>query len=394
MSLVACVQITNLPIALAQRDDAALRDRPLVLYATHSGRTVVVAASDETGVTPGSALQRARVRCPQAVCLPAQPKREAQVGAQLAALLGTFSPRVASTGTPPDLALALDLGRATVAQAMALVAQVRTRVRDELGLACAMGVGTTPLVAQLAAQRAGSGAAVLVPAGQERALLAPVPLAALGVEAALAERLQRLGLRTAGDVARVPLDALQAQCGADGRRLYLLVRGQEALPIPTVVDAPALELRRRFAGAVRDRHVLGLAVAQLAERLSARLAAGGWSAGVIGLTLELEDGEPLMLERRLAESTSDGARVTAALTGLFDTATLECGVEAVVARADGLRVEVGRQLELFEPAGGQVTRLQDVIGRLGERFAGSVLRAELAEPGAALPERRVRLERR
>ena len=394
MSLVACVQIMNLPIALARRDDATLRDRPLVLYATQSGRAVVVAASDETGVTPGSALQRARVRCPHASYLPADSLRDAQAGAALTALLGTFSPKVGSVGAPPDLALVLDLGRATVAQAMALMARLMGAIERELRLACALGVGTTPLVARLAAQRAGSGAAVLVPAGQERALLAPVPLAALGVEAALAERLQRLGLRTAGDVARVPLDALQVQCGADGRRLYLLVRGQEALPITAVADAPALELRRRFAGAVGDRHALALTVARLAERLSARLAAGGWLAGLVGLTLELEDGEPLVLERRLAESTSDGARVRAALVGLLDTAMLECGVEAVVARADGLRAEVGRQLELFEPAGGQAMRLREITERLGGRFAESVLRAELAEPGATLPERRVRLERR
>ena len=394
MSLVACVQIANLPIALARRDDATLRDLPLVLYATHSERTVVVAASDETSVAVGSALQRARVRCPHASYLPADSAREAQAGAQLAALLGTFSPKVEPVGVAPNLALALDLGRATVAQAMALVARLRVRVRDELGLACALGVASTPLVARLAAQRAGSGAAVLVPAGQEQTLLAPLSLAALGVEVAQAEHLARLGLRTAGDVARVPLDALQAQCGAGGRHLYLLVRGQEALPIPTVVDAPAFEVRRRFAGAVCDRHALALAVARLAERLSARLAAGGWSVGMVGLTLEPEDGEPLILECRLAEPTGDGARVQAALVGLLDTATLECGVEAVVARVDRLRAEVGRQLELFEPAGGQAVRLSKITERLGERFAGSVLRAELAVPGAALPERRVRLERR
>lgn len=393
MSRIACIAIPNLPIALARRDDPALAARPLVLYRAE-GRTVVYAASEDSGIVPGTPLRQACLRCPQAIYALAEPARDNAALAQLTALLGAFSPRVAALAPLPDPAFALDLGKPGPAQERALAARLLAQLRAALGLVPALGIASTRLVAQHAARRAGAGIAVQVEDGGEADFLAPEPIAALDLDAELATRLARLGLRTLGDLARIPVDALQAQFGTEGAHLAQLARGLDATPIAATPDTPTLERRWRFASPLLDRSLLEQAITTLAARLTGQLVAGAWSASVLALRLELDEGAPLETTRMLAEPTSDPAQICQALLALCRQAEPGSGVTAVSVRAAGLAPLVAAQLELFAPVGVQSAQLRGALDRLGGRFAGALLRAELAEPAAALPEQRVRLRPR
>ena len=94
MTLIASVQIPNIAIAVARRDQPALADHPLILYAAERQRTIVAAASDDTGATAGMPLRQAITRCPQAVYQAAHPERDRQACIALGNLLESFSPRV------------------------------------------------------------------------------------------------------------------------------------------------------------------------------------------------------------------------------------------------------------------------------------------------------------
>jgi nucleotidyltransferase/DNA polymerase involved in DNA repair len=391
MSYVACVLLPNLPIALARQDQPELAARPLILYSVSGGRALVAAASDDAGVAAGIPLRQARLRCPQAACLIHEPDRVARAVTVLERTLGAFSPRVALAIPAPDAALLLDLGRLELPRALGIIGQLGQHIRAELGVSPAIGAAANQQVALHAARRAGVGLAVLAPPGAEADLLAPQPIATLGLADELAERLAQLGVRTVGELVRLPLDALQAQFGGAGRRLYQLARGIDTTRIPATTGAPSLSRTGRFAGPLLDRMLLERAIARLAERLSAQLLAEGWSAGALALTLTLDDGAPLVLERALTEPSSAAAVLASALLALNRAAALEAGVTAVTVSAHNLAPVVVEQLELFAPAAGHEARLRDVLARLGGRFAGSLLRAELADTGAVLPERRITL---
>jgi DNA polymerase-4 len=391
---IACVQFPNLPIAVARRDGLAPATQPLVLYAAERQRAVVYAASSDAGVTPGLPLGQARLRCPQAIYLPAVPERDHQTIAAVTEVLDAFSPRLEVVESPPNPALALDLGKLRFPQLLALVGRLSRKLHADLGLLPALGVASNRLVAGHAARRAGAGVALVVPSGDEAAFLAPQLIDTLPIDTETLTRLDRLGLRSAGEVARLPLDALQAQFGAAGVWMYQVVRGIDARPIAQACDAPTISRMWRLDGSLLDRLLLEGMIATLTTHVATALAADGWAAGAMSMTLVVDDGAPVVLERVLVEPTNNGALLAQIVLGLSRGVALESGVTAVTVTAFDLVPMVAEQLELFAPEGGQARRLRDVLGRLEGRFAGSLLRAVLVDPDAPLIERRVRVEPR
>ncbi len=309
MTLIASVHIPNLAIAVARRGDPGLAAAPLILYTAERQRTIVAAASDDTGIAAGTPLRQAVVRCPQAVYRPADSDRDRQVSATLITLLETFSPRVAPHVLAPDTVIDLDLGRITMPQAIAVLQRLAQQIAIDVGLRPALGVAATRFVAQRAAATAGAGAAILVPPGNEAAFLAPQSISALPIDADTIRRLQLLGLHTIGAVAQLPVDALQAQFGERGRVLAQLMRGGEHAPIAATASLPTIARTARFAGPISNRMLLDTAIDRLVERLATQLAAGGWAARSITVTLHLEDGAPWTAQRTLSAPTADRARL-------------------------------------------------------------------------------------
>jgi nucleotidyltransferase/DNA polymerase involved in DNA repair len=391
MTLYACVQIPHLAVAIARRDQPALTHTPLILY-TSGPRTTVYAAAPETSAPLGLPLRQALLRAPQAVCRPANPDHDQAVVAGLVGLLETFSPRVAAIAAVPDAIIDLDLGRCTLSQAMALTERIRAAICMYLRLLPALGLARTRGVARVAAATAGAGAAVVVPPGREASFLAPLPISALPLDDAVARQLTRLGLRTSGSIAALPLDALQAQFGAYGSTLHRLVKGDDDAPILANPSAPRIALTRRFDGPLTNRVLLDQALRGLATELAARLAAGGWAAQALTLTLRFEHAPPWIEQRLLLQPTAVQGRLAEALVALLARAHVDEGIESLTVAVAQLRPTVAAQLELFASPQGQARRLDDTLQRLVARYRGCFVRAALTDPAAYLPEQRVRFD--
>jgi nucleotidyltransferase/DNA polymerase involved in DNA repair len=391
VTLLACIHIPNLAVALARRDDPILVDRPLVIYTTDRARPTVYAASPETGAAPNTLLKQALLRAPNVVCRPVDPARERQAAAAVIDLLASLSPRVAATTHQPDLTIMLDLGHIPLPRMLAVTQQMAARIRGGLDLRPAIGLAAARFVATRAASVAGAGAAVVVPPGQERVFLAPQPITALPIDAEVIRRLHLLGLRTLGAVAAIPRDAMAAQFGAVGFYIHCLAQGLDDQPIPLNMPTPQIARTQRFNGPLSNRTLLEQAIATLVAHLATDLGAGGHAAKALMLTLTMEDGAPIIVCHTLVEATANGALLTQALLRLSRQAPLHSGIEAVTVAAADLSPTVATQRDLFAPAQGQADRLREVLGRLSARHARSVLRVTLSDPLARLPERRVRI---
>ena len=266
-----------------------------------------------------------------------------------------------------------------------IAADLRRRVREEVGLPITVGVATTKFLAKVASAVAKPDGLLVVPAGGERAFLHPLPVEALwGVGPATAGRLRARGLATVGQVARLDETALVALLGqAVGRQDARA--GPQPRPPPRPAWAGAAPL-----GGVAVRHGLHLAAARGDGR-------GRWSpwptawrgararSGRIGRTIVLRmrygDYTRAARSRTLADATADTRAILAAARELLDEARPDIERRGLTLLGIAVtNLDDGGPVQLVLPIDGARHRALDAaVNRVRERFGTtSLTRASLS----------------
>ena len=228
-----------------------------------------------------------------------------------------YTPLVACD--PPD-GLLLDIGGCAhlYGGEAALVADLAARI-ERAGFAYNLAIAGS-IGAAWAAAHFGEPASYV--GGEERGLLAPLPLAALRLPADTVAALARVGLKRIGDIIDLPRSPLTARFGTNVLRQLDRALGKEHEPLnPRLPVAPYVAEQRFAEPIAREQDVLAI-VARLAARLQFALERRGDGARSLELTLFRTDGEL----RRLAAGTSRPLRDPAQIRALF--------VERLAALAD------------------------------------------------------------
>lgn len=317
-----------------------LRGRPVIVG--HRGaRSVVTAATYEArrfGVNSAMPMAVALRRCPQAVVLEPHYERYQEASASVMRILGDITPLVEPLSIDEaflDVRGALGLFGPPYAIAVA----VRERIRSETGLVASVGAAATKFVAKLASGRAKPDGLLVVPAADTLAFLHPQPITALwGVGASSAERLERLGLRTIGDVADAPLDALERALGpASARHLHELAHGRDPRSVTPERREKTIGHEVTFERDIADPAAIDRELLRLAERVAERLRRGGWVARTIAVKLRFGDFETITRAQTLAEPTDVAQRVAREARALYAASPAAGrGLRLIGVRASGL----------------------------------------------------------
>jgi DNA polymerase-4 len=109
---------------------------------------------------------------------------------------------------------------------------IRAQIREELNLTASAGVAPNKFLAKIASDwRKPDGLFVIQP-DEVDSFLPPLPVGRLpGVGKVTEARLEKLGIRTVGDLRGLELPALEGPFGRHGIRLYELARGIDNSPV-------------------------------------------------------------------------------------------------------------------------------------------------------------------
>jgi DNA polymerase IV len=283
-------------VSVELRDRPELRGRPVVVGGT-GPRGVVAAASYEArryGLRSAMPTSTARRMCPHAVFLPGDHRLYAEVSREVHAVFAEVTPLVEP--------LALDEAFLDVSGALRLLGEgtviaqaIRQRVSETVRLTCSVGVAPNKFLAKLASKSAkpqaspggvtpGAGVVEVLP-GSELAYLHPLPVQALwGVGPATLERLQRLGVRTVGDLAALDVRAIQAAVGkAAGRHLYDLSWARDERAVEPERELKSIGHEETFAHDRCSIDELDTELVRLADGVASRLRANDRAARTITL---------------------------------------------------------------------------------------------------------------
>jgi protein ImuB len=309
--MVVCIHIPRFELAIAAAGAGGSTESPPGRSAARealAGRALAVAplvgseqrvgevsgAAEACGVSRGMLLGEALARCPELVLLTGDPVRVAEAGEELIAALESIGAQVepAAAGTAYFEASGLEGIHGGFDGTIAAV-------RRALARPARIGAGPTRFCALAAALAARSGRPLVLDGRDARRWLAGRPVTLLCTREQtepLVGPLQRLGVRTLGELAKLGRGELSDRFGAAGALAHDLARAKDGPLRPRRSRerlAESMEVGDASSGAALQR-VLGVLVNRLLARherrgrtlravvLSARLVAGGgWRERVV-----------------------------------------------------------------------------------------------------------------
>src|SRR6266699_3357664 len=213
--------------SVEQRDDPQLRGKP-VIVAWRGNRSVVCAASYEArrfGVRSAMPAVRAERLCPDAVFVSPDFTRYRTVS-RLAREIFKRHTNLVEPLSLDEAYLDVTENKTGLPTATRVASAIREQIRQELSLTASAGAAPNKFLAKLASDwRKPDGLFVIQPDDVDGFLL-PLPVGRLsGVGKVTEERLQKLEIKTVGDLRVLEPSLLEHQFGRFGLRLHELGRG-------------------------------------------------------------------------------------------------------------------------------------------------------------------------
>ncbi len=246
-------------------------------------------------------------------------------------------------------------------------------------------MANSKFVAKLASQHCKPDGLMVVPADRVVDFLHPLPVAALwGVGERTEQSLVRFGVKTVGDLARIPVETLQRDLGqALGAHLAALAWGRDERRVTPNAPDRSIGAEETFSVDVGDPEKIRKELLRLSERVAARLRESGQAGRTVSVKLRRADFTTITRSRTLREPTDVARILYATACDLYAAA----GLDGVRLRLVGVRVEnlrpaaeVTRQLGLGEREAGW-REAEQAMDRAARRFGrDAVLPASLVRP--------------
>jgi DNA polymerase-4 len=224
--------------SVEQRDDPDLRGKP-VIVAWRGTRSVVCAASYEArrfGVRSAMPTVRAERLCPDGTFVPPDFTRYRAVSRQVREIFLRYTDLIEPLSLD-EAYLDVTENKTGLPTATRVALAIREQIRAELNLTASAGVAPNKFLAKIASDwRKPNGLFVIQPKDVPT-FLPPLPVGRIpGVGKVTEARLEKLGVRTVGDLQTFASIDLEKWFGRYGVRLYELARGIDENPV--VPDRP------------------------------------------------------------------------------------------------------------------------------------------------------------
>jgi DNA polymerase-4 len=354
--------------AVEQRDRPELRGKPVIVGADPRGRGVVATASYEArryGLHSAMPIGQAYRLCPEGIYLPVDMAKYARASAEIMTILGRFTPLVEPVSLD-EAFLDVTGSRQLFGSGREIAAAIKAAIQTEVGLTASAGVAANKFVAKVASDLQKPDGLVEVAPGGEAGFLRDLPIARLwGVGPAAEESLAGLGVRTIGQLARVPRRLLQARVGAaTARHLLALAVGQDDRPVVPWEDPKSIGAEETFERDTSDLDRLRATLLAQADRVAAELRAVGCAGRTVTLKLRFADFRTLTRRDTAAAPTTDGGEIFRRAWDALARVPRPQPIRLIGVSVSGLQCEgTPRQLALF----GAPARAE-AVGRLADEL--------------------------
>ncbi|MCA9394376.1 MAG: DNA polymerase IV [Candidatus Omnitrophica bacterium] len=280
--------------AVEQRDNPALRGKPVIIGADPKGgqgRGVVATCSYEArkyNIHSALPISIAYRRCPQGIYLRGNHQKYREVSRQIFAVLKDYTPDIQPVSIDEafmDLTGCLSDGRSPLDLCRAIKKDIRARV----GLTASIGIAPNKMIAKIASDYNKPDGLLEIKPDQVRNFLWPLPIGKIwGVGKHTESALHQLQIKTVGELARTPIEALSKRFGTHGLHLHQLANGIDERPVAVDDEIKSVSNEHTFEQDTTDQEEIIDRLLYLSEKVSRRMRKHDLKGKTVTLKIRLK----------------------------------------------------------------------------------------------------------
>ena len=372
--------------SVEQLDDPRLRHKCVIVGGT-SNRGVVSAASYEArqfGVRSAMPIYQAKQKCPHGIFVRPRMDRYQELSKKIMAVLRDFSPLVEPVSIDEAYVDITGCQR-LFGEPQEIALEIKRKIKETVNLTCSVGVAPNKFLAKIASEMHKPDGLTLIPPDKVAEFVDSLPIMKVpGVGNKMQHQLELLGLRTLGDVQRLPQKTLLRHFGKFGVRLGELSSGTDDSPVTPHAPHKSISSEHTLATDTRDVMLLKRCLLSQSGEVARQLRQAGVRARTI--TIKIKDAEFKTVTRRttIAVPTQSSKTIYEQTARLLDNYQTVKKVRLIGVGTSGFSpVSASVQMGLFEAneaGGGDWEKVDKALDSIRKKFGkDAVARATLKD---------------
>ena len=288
------------------KDNPKLKGKAVVVGAGVRG--VVLSANYEArkfGIRAAMPVGRAQRLAPTAIFIPPDHTRYSQVSEEVMKIFRDVSPHVEPISLD-EAFIDVTGAKRLLGSGREIAMMIRAKVEREQGITCSVGIAHNKFIAKLASQHCKPNGLLEIATDQILSFLHPLPANAIwGVGPKTNEQLEKLGLRTVGEIANTPRNTLIRALGeATGSSLYELAWGRDSREVISYEPEKSISAAETFATDIDDPEEILREFLRLCEKATLRMRDAGFCAKTISIKVRFADFKTITRSKKLDQPIS------------------------------------------------------------------------------------------
>ncbi len=371
--------------AVEELNDPSLRGKAFAVGGSPEERGVVAScsyAARKFGIRSAMPMSQALRTCPDLIVISHHHGDYGKISDQVMARLDDLSPLVEQISIDEAFVDISDV----LEDPLTVARRVQSRINEELGLPCSIGIASNKLMAKIATE-VGKKSSVkgqppnairIVPAGNEAAFLAPLAVDMLwGVGPKTRVKLAGFGIKTIGDLARRPPADLMRWFGENGLDLSRRACGVDDSPVVTEHETKSVSQETTFVHDVSDDRELAATIRYQSAQVGHRLREASIAGTTVRIKLRWPDFTTLTRQVTLPQPTDQDEEIyTEAVKLLNKVRAKGKAVRLIGVGVSGLGAPL-RQMELWGADIEKSRKLQVALDKIRAKYGKkSILRGK------------------